>query len=159
MPLALQALFFGALLSAILSTASATLLAPATTFVENVLRELVDLPAHYLLPVMRLAVTGFALVVLAYAMIMEGSTIYELVAKAYAFPVVGAFWPLAAGLYWKRASTRGAVVSIAAGMGSWALLEFTPARETLPAVLGGFVLGGLGMWLGSLLPSPAAERP
>ena len=40
MPLVLQIAFFGALLSAIMSTASATLLAPSTTFVENILRNL-----------------------------------------------------------------------------------------------------------------------
>ena len=36
MPVLLQVLFFGALLSAIMSTASATLLAPSVTFVENI---------------------------------------------------------------------------------------------------------------------------
>src|SRR5512133_1077956 len=36
----LQVAFFGALLSAIMSTASATLLAPSTTFVENILRNM-----------------------------------------------------------------------------------------------------------------------
>jgi len=39
MPVLLQVAFFGALLSAIMSTASATLLAPSTTFVENILRK------------------------------------------------------------------------------------------------------------------------
>jgi SSS family solute:Na+ symporter len=37
MPLVMQILFFGALLSAIKSTSSATLLAPSTSFVENIL--------------------------------------------------------------------------------------------------------------------------
>jgi SSS family solute:Na+ symporter len=40
MPLAMQILFFGALLSAIKSTSSATLLAPSTSFVENILKNL-----------------------------------------------------------------------------------------------------------------------
>lgn len=40
MPVALQVMFFGALLSAIMSTASATLLAPSTAFVENILRNI-----------------------------------------------------------------------------------------------------------------------
>jgi Na+/proline symporter len=38
MPLLMQILFFGALLSAIKSTSSATLLAPSTSFVENIVR-------------------------------------------------------------------------------------------------------------------------
>ncbi|RYF32857.1 MAG: sodium:solute symporter, partial [Comamonadaceae bacterium] len=40
MPLVMQILFFGALLSAIKSTSSATLLAPSTSFVENILKNL-----------------------------------------------------------------------------------------------------------------------
>ena len=39
MPFVMQVLFFGALLSAIKSTASATLLAPSVTFVENIWRQ------------------------------------------------------------------------------------------------------------------------
>jgi Na+/proline symporter len=157
MPLAVQVLFFGALLSAIMSTASATLLAPATTFVENILRDLVDLPPERLLPAMRVTVGVFALAVLAYAIVMDGTPIYDLVAMAYQFPVVGAFWPLAAGLFGTRASTRSAVLSIVAGMGVWAVLAFSPLGRVCPEVLGGFVAGGLGMWLGIRL-WPAGER-
>ncbi len=40
MPLVMQILFFGALLSAIKSTSSATLLAPSTSFTENILKNL-----------------------------------------------------------------------------------------------------------------------
>ena len=39
MPLWLRILFFGAVLSAVMSTASATMLAPTTTFVENVFKK------------------------------------------------------------------------------------------------------------------------
>ena len=38
MPMWLRVVFFGAVLSAVMSTASATMLAPSTIFVENVLR-------------------------------------------------------------------------------------------------------------------------
>ena len=54
---------------------------------------------------------------------MIGTPIYELVSKAYQFPVVGAFWPLVCGLYWQRSTTQGAIWSIALGMGTWALLN------------------------------------
>ena len=107
MPLALQVLFFGALLSAIMSTASATLLAPTTTFVENILMNLVPAVAGHRLQVLRWTLALFALAVLIYARAMEGTPIYDLVGKAYQFPVVGAFWPLALGLYWAKASREG----------------------------------------------------
>jgi SSS family solute:Na+ symporter len=181
MPMWLKVLFFGALLSAIMSTASATLLAPTTTFVENILKNLRPLTDRQQLASMRVTLAVFAACVLVYAVIMEGRPIYELVAMAYQFPVVGAFWPLVCGLYWPRSTTRGAIVSIVAGMATWALLELpdnllelpllqaaalaplrsllaalVPLGEAIPAVLGGFVMAGIGMVLGSLLSRPAA---
>jgi Na+/proline symporter len=150
MPLPLQVLFFGALLSAIMSTASATLLAPTTTFVENILMNVVPAVAQHRLRVLRWTLALFALAVLIYARAMEGTPIYDLVGKAYQFPVVGAFWPLALGLYWPKASREGALCSIGAGLGVWGLLEFTAYGLVMPSVLGGFLASGLGMVLGSL---------
>jgi solute:Na+ symporter, SSS family len=160
MPVWLQVAFFGALLAAIMSTASATLLAPSTTFVENVLKNFVDMNDRQKLRNMRLAVVAFTACVLTYSIIMEGTPIYELVSKAYQFPVVGAFWPLVCGLYWQRSTTQGAIWSIVLGMGTWALLEFTPLGEAFPPVLGGFLMAAVGMFGGSLLsaPEPRAQR-
>ena len=157
MPVWLQVAFFGALLAAIMSTASATLLAPSTTFVENVLKNFVTMNDRQQLLYMRLAVVAFTACVLIYSIIMEGTPIYELVSKVYQFPVVGAFWPLVCGLYWRRSTTQGAIVSIVLGMGTWALLEFTSLGQAFPPVLGGFLMAALGMFGGSLL-SAAAPR-
>jgi SSS family transporter len=153
MPVWLQVAFFGALLSAIMSTASATLLAPSTTFVENVLKNFVRMGDKQALRYMRITVVVFTACVLAYSIRMEGTPIYELVSKAYQFPVVGAFWPLVCGLYWKRSTTQGAVWSIVLGMSTWALLDFTPLGEVFPSVLGGFILAALGMVAGSVAPT------
>jgi Na+/proline symporter len=68
--------------------------------------------------------------------------------------VVGAFWPLVCGLYWKRSTTQGAIWSIVLGMATWGLLSFTPlGEEVFPSVLGGFIMAGIGMVVGSLLPT------
>lgn len=154
MPVWLQVFFFGALLSAIMSTASATLLAPSTTFVENVLKNFVKMGDKRELRYMRVTVVVFTLCVLTYSIIMEGTPIYELVAKAYQFPVVGAFWPLVCGLYWSKSTRQGAIWSIVLGMATWGLLEYTPLGEAFPSVLGGFLLAGIGMAVGSLIPTP-----
>ena len=101
MPLALQIAFFGALLSAIMSTASATLLAPSTTFVENMLRNLrPGMSDAATLKAMRISVVVFTAIVLGYAITMQGTSIYEMVSGAYQVPLVGAFVPLVFGLYW-----------------------------------------------------------
>ncbi len=154
MPVWLQVAFFGALLAAIMSTASATLLAPSTTFVENVLKNFVKMNDKQELRNMRLTVVVFTACVLVYSIIMIGTPIYELVSKAYQFPVVGAFWPLVCGLYWRRSTTQGAICSIVFGMATWAGLELTPLGQQFPAVLGGFLMAALGMFGGSLLSAP-----
>jgi len=160
MPVWLQVAFFGALLAAIMSTASATLLAPSTTFVENVLKNFVTMDDKHALLYMRMTVVVFTACVLGYSIIMIGTPIYELVSKAYQFPVVGAFWPLVCGLYWRRSTTMGAMCSIVLGMGTWALLEFTALGEEFPAVLGGFLTAAIGMFGGSLLSTaePRVQR-
>jgi Na+/proline symporter len=137
-----------------MSTASATLLAPSTTFVENILKNFVPLSDRRELRAMRVTLFLFACAVLAYSIIMEGTPIYELVGMAYQFPVVGAFWPLVCGLYWKKSTTQGAIWSIVLGLATWGLLSFTPlGEEVFPAVLGGFIMAGIGMVVGSLLPT------
>jgi two-component system NarL family sensor kinase len=101
------------LLSALKSTASATLLAPSVTFVENIWRQFTPrMNDRQELRDMRIAVLVFSACVCAYAIAMQGTSIYELVSGAYQIPLVGAFVPLVAGLFWKRATTQGAVFAI-----------------------------------------------
>lgn len=154
MPLALQIAFFGALLSAIMSTASATLLAPSTAFVENILRNLrPNMSDADTLKAMRLSVLGFTLCVLAYSITMQGSSIYEMVSGAYQVPLVGALVPLAAGLYWKRATTQGALAAVVMGLGGWLTVICVPGwAEAFPQQLAGLLCAVGGMWAGSLLP-------
>ncbi len=153
MPFVMQVLFFGALLSAIKSTASATLLAPSVTFVENIWRQFFPRQADKAeLKTMRITVLIFSACVCAYAISLQGTPIYEQVSGAYQVTLVGAFVPLAAGLYWKRATTQGAVLSIVLGIGGWLVFLYTPAGEALPAQLAGFLLAVAGMVGGSLAP-------
>ena len=50
---------------------------------------------------------------------MKGTSIYDLVSAAYQVTLVGAFVPLVMGLYWKRATTQGAILSLALGIATW----------------------------------------
>ena len=154
MPLPLQIAFFGALLSAIMSTASATMLAPSTAFVENILRNIrPGLSDAQTLKAMRLAVLVFTLCVLVYAITMQDSSIYEMVSGAYQVPLVGAFVPLVCGLYWKRATTQGAVAAVVLGLGVWLLFMTIPSwGEAFPQQLAGLLAAFGGMVAGSLLP-------
>ena len=149
----MQVIFFGALLSAIKSTASATLLAPSVTFTENIWRQFrPDMDDKSELRAMRITVLVFSVVVLIYAIVMQGTSIYEMVSGAYQVPLVGAFVPLAFGLYWSKATTQGAVLSIVLGLLSWLVFLATPLGEVLPAQGVGLLVAALSMVVGSLSP-------
>ena len=160
MPVALQVAFFGALLSAIMSTASATLLAPSTAFVENILRNIrPGMSDAATLKAMRISVVGFTAIVLTYAITMQGTSIYEMVSGAYQVPLVGAFVPLVFGLYWSRATTQGALASVVLGLGTWLVFMATPAlSEAFPQQLAGVLAALAGMTVGSLLPQALSDR-
>lgn len=153
MPFVMQVLFFGALLSAIKSTASATLLAPSVTFVENIWRQFrPHMGDRQELRTMRVTVLVFSSLVLLYAIRMQGTSIYEMVSGAYQVTLVGAFIPLVFGLYWDRATTQGAIFSIVLGILTWVLFLATPAGGEFPAQLAGILAALAGMLIGSLGP-------
>jgi SSS family transporter len=161
MPLIMQILFFGALLSAIKSTSSATLLAPSTSFTENILKTLrPGMSDRQQLLAMRVTIVVFASLVLAYAIAMKGTSIYDLVSSAYQVTLVGAFVPLVTGLYWKRATTQGAILSLVAGIATWIVFfpQISPLGEVFPGQLAGLLAAFAGMFIGSLAPQVLKNR-
>jgi SSS family transporter len=152
-PLAAQILFFGALLAAVMSTASATLLAPSVTFTENVLKRFLrrELDDCEFLLAMRIVVAAFAAGVTVFALNTD-STIYEMVVGAYKATLVAAFVPLAAGLYWRRATAQGALAAIVGGLATWIALEIAAPEGLFPPQLAGLLVSIAGMLLGSLAP-------
>jgi Na+/proline symporter len=88
-----------------------------------------------------------------------GLSIFEMVENAYLVTLCGAFVPLAFGVYWKKATNKGALLSIALGVLSWASLEVISLRMAaageemmIPPQLVGLFMAIVGMILGSLMP-------
>lgn len=151
-PMVVQVLFFGALISAILSTASGALLAPAVAIAENVIRPLAPaMDDRAVLRTMRLTLLGLAVVVTTMALTSKLS-IYQLVNESGKVVLVSAFVPLAAGIYWKRANGRGAMASVLAGLVTWTVLEMLAPEAVVPPALAGLLASGIGMIAGSLTP-------
>ncbi len=155
LPLYAQIIFYGALLSVIMSTASGTLLAPSVTISENIIKEL--MPHHRmsqkrLLWVTRSVVIVFTLLVVVYSLwsLQSETSIHTMVANAYKITLACAFVPLVAGLYWKRASNFGAGLSIVLGLTAWITMEFIAPEAALPPQFVGLIASTLGMVLGSL---------
>ncbi|HEX5356929.1 MAG TPA: sodium:solute symporter family protein [Aquabacterium sp.] len=160
MPLIAQIFFFGALVSAIKSTSSATLLAPSTSFVENILKNIhPGMSDKQVLLSLRITIFIFTGLVLTYAIKMQGTAIYDMVSSAYQVTLVGAFVPLTFGLYWTRATTQGAILSIAGGIGVWgAFLANSAWGEAFPGQLAGLIAALIGMVLGSLVPQIIPDK-
>ncbi|MGH8668932.1 MAG: sodium:solute symporter family protein [Burkholderiales bacterium] len=151
-PLWAQVLFFGALLSAILSTASGALIAPTALFTENIVRPFAPrLGDKQFLLLLRIVLVLFTCAALLFAL-NSTSTMYEMVQNAYKVTLVSCIVPLAAGIYWKRATVPGAMLSVVFGLVSWGIAEMVAAEATVPPQLVGLAFSLLGMVLGSLVP-------
>jgi solute:Na+ symporter, SSS family len=158
MPLWAQVMFFGALLSAILSTASGALLAPTSLFTENVLRPFAPkMGDKQFLMVLRIVLIAFTACALLFALNSK-STMYEMVQNAYNVTLAGAFVPLAAGAYWKRASTQGALFSSIGGIGVWLTMQTIASDALIPANLIGFAASIVLMVMGSLAPQVIKDK-
>jgi SSS family transporter len=147
--LPVQILFFGSLLSAIMSTTSSAILAPAAIFSENLIKPLAKerLNDKQLLTITRICVLAFSAI--ATAMACTRSDIYELVGQSSVLSLVSLFAPLTLGLYWKKATSVGAVLAMVLGTGTWAIFEI--AGSTWPSLLPATVVSFAAMVLGSLL--------
>jgi SSS family transporter len=158
-PLWSQVLFFGAVLSAILSTASGTLLAPASVLTENVLQPFTK---HFSDKTMLWLLRSVLIVVSVVATtisVNSESTMYEMVESGYKVTLVVAFVPLVCGIYWSRATTQGAVFSILLAVPVWLGAESVYTKESaelwrnVPPQLYGLAASFAGMILGSLMPN------
>jgi SSS family solute:Na+ symporter len=151
-PIFAQVMFFGALLSAILSTASGALLAPTALFTENVIKPLFgEMSDKRFLVMLRTVLVFFTAGVLMFAL-NNTSTMYEMVQNAYKVTLVGAFVPLVCGIYWHRASTQGALVSSLLGLVVWGICEKFFADAEIPPQMVGLFASAIGMIAGSYAP-------
>ncbi len=159
-PVFAQAIFFGAVLSAIMSCSSATLLAPSVAFSENIVRGFMPgMDDQKFLRVMRICTVCFTLVVLGFALNTNAS-IFQMVESAYKVTLAGAFVPLFFGAFWKRATTQGALAAIIGGIAAWLIVDFSLGEESpVPAQLIGLGVSALSMIAGSLLPQWIGESP
>jgi Na+/proline symporter len=139
--LPIQILFFGSLLSAIMSTTSSAILAPASIFSENIVKPLSGgkYSDRQLLVMTRIAVLIFS--ALATVMACLRSNIYELVGESSILSLVSLFAPLVMGLYWKRSSSTGALLAMTLGITTWIIFELCETKwpSLVPATLASFV--------------------
>ena len=156
-PMWVKVLFFGALLSAILSTASGAIIAPTSLCTENIIRPLYPrMGDRQFLLTLRLVLVCFTAAALIFALNSK-QTMYDMVQNAYTVTLVAALVPLAAGIFWKRANNAGAIVSSLAGLAGWLIAALAAPDATVPPPLIGLGCSAAGMVAGSLVPRPLAQ--
>jgi Na+/proline symporter len=144
----LQVLFFGSLLSAIMSTTSSSILAPAAVLSENIVKPMLKVKPtdRHLLLLTRVSVVMVSIV--STAMACWKTNIYELVAGASILSLVSQFIPLTLGLYWRNANGRGAIISMISGLTTWGVFEIYPL--SVPSLVPALGVGLVTMIAGSI---------
>ncbi|MCC7301088.1 MAG: sodium:solute symporter family protein [Bacteroidia bacterium] len=145
--LVVRIFFFGALLSAIMSTASGALLAPSVILSENLVKPFMKHPSdRKFLWVTRISVVVVAMIALILAYGEKG--IYELVGIASEISLVSLFIPLCAGLFFKSRNEVAAVASMVGGITAWGMA--TILNAAFPPIFTG-TLTSLALFLVFLL--------
>ena len=146
--LPIQILFYGALISAILSTCSGAMLAPATVIADNLLKpNMPNLSDKRLLLWTRISVILVAIISCLFA--YNDSDIVGLVVATLSLVLVCIFAPFTFGLFWSKSSVFGAWTAIIAGGLTW--LSCYLSGTVIDPTIYGTAVSCLGMILGSLL--------
>jgi Na+/proline symporter len=120
------AVFVGALLAAIMSSADSALLAAASLFSVNVMplfkKQMTD---KFRLLTTRIAIPVFGSVAVYVA--LKVKVVYDLIMDANSVILVCVTIPFIVGIYWRRANRTGALVSMAVGFLTWFIaIVFAP---------------------------------
>ncbi|MBL0102268.1 MAG: hypothetical protein IPP49_21365 [Saprospiraceae bacterium] len=152
MPVWLQILFFGSLMSAIMSTCSGALLAPASLLSENIIKPQLKekLSDRSFLAVTRMCVIIIS--VLSFILAMGKQNIFELVSESSVIGLVTIFVPFVAALFFDHTHSNAAIASMMTGTAVYIIFRFFLITEINP-LLPGFCASILGLFLGQMLPS------
>jgi SSS family solute:Na+ symporter len=150
-----QIIFMGALISAILSTASGVILASATVISENIVKPLKpSISDKQFLLSLRISVVAVALVALYMA--LSNGNIFELVAESSSFGLVSLFVPMVAAIWIKQSRGWGAILSMVLGLAAYFLLDSEDAF--IPIQLTGLAWSCIGMIVGSVVQTSYDKR-
>jgi solute:Na+ symporter, SSS family len=157
----IKILFFGALLSAVMSTASGAILAPATTLAENIIKpRLTNISEKDFLAIMRISVVIIAVISVLIANVNKD--IYHLVGEASAVNLVSIFVPFVAGMWFRRSSGLGAALAIIVGTIAWVIVKIfgcNIAGLEIPDMMVGFFASIVSMIIGSIIQKANYQNP
>jgi SSS family transporter len=145
------AIFVGALLAAIMSSADSTLLAAASVFSNNILPFFKPQASDRLrLLVTRAAIPVFGIIAIYVA--LEVQAVYDLIIDANSVMLVCVVVPFVVGVWWRQANRSGALASMAVGFLTWFLA--IALESELPGDLLGLMTGLITM----LVVTPLTQK-
>ncbi len=154
LPVGVSGLVAAAALAALMSTASACLLASSTIALEDVL------PAIRRKPSGGLAAGRVTTLLMGMAMLGLAFVVRDVLAAltlAYNLLVGGMLIPLVGAIFWPRATSAGAIASMLTGSLCVVGLMAWHGIDANSPIYGGLLGGGVAFVLGSLLSRPAAQ--
>ncbi len=137
--LPVQVLLLGALMSAIFSTCSGAILAPASLLSENVIRPWFarSAPDETILRITRISVV--LIVIVSSLLALGRQDIYDLVGESSVLGLVSILVPMCFALFSAKTSRTGALLSMVLGFTGWFLAEYV-VESAFPALfIGAFV--------------------
>ena len=145
------AIFVGALLAAIMSSADSALLAAATVTSTNLLPRLRRRPSDALrLAVIRWAIPAGGL--LAVVAALNARVVFDTILDANMLILAAVIAPFILGVWWQKANRAGALAAMAAGVAAW--VTTSVAWPGLPGDLVGFGVSLITM----LVATPLTQR-
>lgn len=145
------AVFVGAVLAAIMSSADSALLACSSVLARNVLPVFKHDPSARLsLLVARWAVPACGIVALIVAMKIQ--VVFDLMVNANILGLAAIIVPFVLGVWWKKANRTGALAGMGAGLAVWLITLFT--APNLPADFMGLAASLIVM----LIVTPLTQR-
>lgn len=139
-------LFVGALVAAIISSASASLLAAVSLGVENIANRVKPTEDKTKI-LLRTRIASVLITFLAVSVALYVGEIYSLMVNSWAFLFIAILVPVTAALYWEKANKHAAWVSMIAGTLGWVvyiLVRTGNLADTSDAIFyQGAMLGGV----------------
>ncbi|HCN44233.1 MAG TPA: sodium:solute symporter [Pseudomonas sp.] len=154
LPDGIRGLVIAAALAAMMSTASAGLLAASTVLTEDLLPRLRG-GKQSSLAINRLFTLLTGLAVLAIALVVED--VISALTLAYNLLVGGMLVPLIGAIYWKRATTRGAIVSMSLGFVTALAFMIKDGMDANTPIYYSLAIGLVSFVVVSLLSRPAVN--
>lgn len=155
LPAGVSGLVAAAALAALMSTASACLLASSTIALEDVLPAIRKRPSGGL-AAGRLTTLIMGCIMLGLAFVVRD--VMMALTLAYNLLVGGMLIPLIGAIFWQRATSTGAIASMLTGSLCVLGLMYYQGIEANSPIYGGLLVGGAAFLIGSLLTRPSLSQ-